>query len=76
MSAVRKAVPIPNATTSARFDSGRAISGRTGIRLASTVSRVIDVPATHSSGVDADLAGLDRGDLVLGRVEDRRVHGR
>ena len=30
---------------------GRAMSGRTGISLASMVSSVIDVPATHSSGV-------------------------
>ena len=50
--AARKAVPIPKATISARFESGRAISGRIGIRFASTVSSVIDVPATHSSGVD------------------------
>ena len=33
------------------FASGRAMSGRIGISFASTVSRVIDVPATHSSGV-------------------------
>ena len=52
MRAERKAVPIPNATTSARSDCGRAMSGRIGMSLASTVSRVIDVPATHSSGVD------------------------
>ena len=43
---------MPNATTSARFESGRAISGRIGISFASTVSSVIDVPATHSSGVN------------------------
>ena len=42
---------MPKATTSARFDSGRAISGRIGMSFASTVSRVIDVPPTHSSGV-------------------------
>ena len=52
MRAERKAVPIPKATTSARSDCGRAMSGRIGMSLASTVSRVIDVPATHSSGVD------------------------
>ena len=51
ISALRKAVPIPKATTSARSDSGRAISGRIGMSFASTVSRVIDVPPTHSSGV-------------------------
>ncbi len=51
MSAERNAVPMPNATTSARFESGRAMSGRTGMSLASTVSSVIEVPATHSSGV-------------------------
>ena len=44
-------MPIPNATTSARFASGRAMSGRIGMSFASTVSRVIEVPATHSSGV-------------------------
>ena len=52
MSADRKAVPIPKATINASFESGRAMSGRIGIILASTVSRVIDVPATHSSGVE------------------------
>ena len=31
--------------------SGRAASGRSGINLASTVSRVMEVPATQSSGV-------------------------
>ena len=36
--------------------------------LASTVSSVIDVPVTQSSGVEPDLAGLDGRDLVLGRV--------
>ena len=51
MSAERNAEPIPNATTRARFDSGRAMSGRIGISLASTVRSVIDVPPTHSSGV-------------------------
>ena len=51
MSALRKAVPIPNATMSARSDSGRAISGRIGISFASTVSSVMEVPPTHSSGV-------------------------
>ena len=45
-------MPIPNATTRARVESGRAMSGRTGISLASTVSSVIDVPATQSSGVN------------------------
>ena len=45
-------MPIPKATTSARVESGRAMSGRIGISLASTVSSVIDVPATHSSGVE------------------------
>ena len=48
----RNAVPMPNATTSARSESGRAMSGRIGMSLASTVSSVIDVPPTHSSGVD------------------------
>ena len=42
---------MPNATTSARSDSGRAMSGRIGMSLASTVSSVIDVPPTQSSGV-------------------------
>ena len=51
-SAERNAEPIPKATTSARVDAGRAMSGRIGISLASTVSSVIDVPATHSSGVN------------------------
>ena len=51
MTAPRNAEPIPNATTSARVDAGRAMSGRTGISLASIVRSVIDVPATHSSGV-------------------------
>ena len=41
------------------------MSGRIGISLASTVSRVIEVPATHSSRRRPILAGLDRGDLVL-----------
>ena len=44
-------MPIPKATTRARFESGRAMSGRIGISLASTVSSVMDVPATQSSGV-------------------------
>ena len=44
--------------------------------LASTVSSVIDVPATQSSGRRADLAGLDRRDLVLGRGEERPVLAR
>ena len=52
MSAERNAEPIPNATTRARSESGRAMSGRIGISLASTVRSVIDVPATHSSGVN------------------------
>ncbi len=43
---------MPKATTSALCESGRAISGRIGISFASTVSSVIDVPATHNSGVD------------------------
>ncbi len=51
ISAPRNAEPIPNATTSAFRAAGRAISGRTGISLASTVSRVMDVPATQSCGV-------------------------
>jgi hypothetical protein len=51
MRAARYAEPIPNATTSARLDSGRAMSGRIGMSLASTVRSVIEVPATHSSGV-------------------------
>ena len=51
MSAPRYAEPIPNATTSASRLSGRAMTGRTGMSLASIVSSVIDVPATHSSGV-------------------------
>ena len=75
MSDARKADPIPNATTRACVEAGRAMSGRTGISLASTVSSVIDVPATQSSGVERDLAGLDRGDLVLGRVEDLAALG-
>ena len=37
--------------TSARVESGRAMSGRTGMSLASIVRRVMEVPATHSSGV-------------------------
>ena len=41
--------------------------------LASTVSSVIDVPPTHSSGVARILTGLDRGDLVLARLEQRRA---
>ena len=45
------------------------MSGRIGISLASTVSSVIDVPATHSSGRERDLPGLDRRDLVLRRGE-------
>ena len=76
MRAPRNADPIPNATTSASFDSGLAMSGRIGISLASTVRRVIDVPATQSSRVVVALAGLDRRDLVLGRGEDRRVDRR
>ena len=52
MSAARNAEPIPNATTRARVESGRAMSGRIGISLASTVRSVIDVPPTHSSGVN------------------------
>ncbi len=51
MSAARNAEPIPKATTSARDESGRAMSGRIGISFASTVSNVIDVPPTQSSGV-------------------------
>ena len=51
MSAERNAEPMPNATTRARSESGRAMSGRIGISLASTVRSVIDVPPTHSSGV-------------------------
>ena len=46
--------PSPSRTRrpARRVDSGRAISGRIGISLASTVSSVIDVPATQSSGVE------------------------
>ena len=44
--------------------------------LASTVSSVIEVPATHSSGVEWIWPGLDRRDLVLAGFEqpaaDRR----
>ena len=49
MSADRKVEPIPKATVSADSESGRSISGRIGMSLASTVSSVIDVPVTHSS---------------------------
>ena len=49
ISADRNAEPIPNATVSAVVDSGRSMSGRTGMSFASTVSSVIDVPVTQSS---------------------------
>jgi hypothetical protein len=44
--------PHPEGPTSARSDSGRAMSGRIGMSFASTVSSVMDVPDTQSSGVD------------------------
>ena len=81
MSAARNAEPIPKATTSARVDSGRAMSGRIGISLASTVSSVIDVPATHSSGVklicpawtEAISSSVEAKTLAAGRCDVRLV---
>ena len=49
-SAVRNAVPMPNAMTSPRSASGRSISGSSGMNFVSTVISVIDVPLTHSCG--------------------------
>ena len=48
MSDGRNAEPMPNAIVSSVFESGRRMSGRIGMSFASTVSRVIDVPVTHS----------------------------
>ena len=73
MTAARNAEPIPNATVAALLESGRSISGRIGISLASTVSRVIAVPVTNSC-LPLVLAGLDGGDLVLPGLEQGAVH--
>ena len=86
MSAARNAEPIPNATTRARDAVGRAMSGRIGISLASTVSNVIEVPATQSSGVkvfcpawtdaisssvEANTVGTDRVEIGLVRLDEQ-----
>ena len=57
--APRNAEPIPNATVAALADSGRSMSGRIGISLASTVSRVMAVPVTHSWAVEVAPAWTD-----------------
>ncbi len=80
----RNAEPIPKATVRALVESGRSISGRIGMSFASTVSRVIEVPVTHSSGYPLTLPAVHGRDLVLparvqlalGRLDPRhaRVH--
>ena len=51
MSAVRNAVPMPNAMVRPRVASGRRASGSSGMNLVSTVISVIDVPPTQICGV-------------------------
>ena len=51
LSAVRWAVPIPNAITRPESASGRRASGRRGMNFVSTVIAVIEVPPTQSCGV-------------------------
>ena len=48
MTLERKPEPIPKQTINASFASGRTMSGRITISLASTVRAVIDAPVTHS----------------------------
>ena len=83
--AERRAHPERHDRGASSTRAGR-ISGRIGISLASTVSRVIAVPVTQSCLCRLVAPGLDRCDLVLGRsgsgparaldARDRRVDER